>query len=427
LTDPNFPFLMRAYAEAERRAQQFISSRNRGEDPPQDNLVPKNGTRLSAMNDEFIRYKSPLVGPKPVSMAISIWNRFIAFNGDTLLDEVTSNDIYRFFEAQLFTAEKKWSQVYVDGHAKRALKEIFALARTKSLMTSDNPVAKVEMMPRLSENERKQRLKPRYAFSSEQINGLFSSEWYQPQSTQFRGKLGSDLAVRYFGPLIGLLHGTRVREFLQLITSDILEADGVLCFKFRTELDKLDEGDTREAKARKGKPNVRADLPNRSVKTVSVLRTIPVHPKLIELGFEDYVAARRKAGGRNVPLFESSVPEPGGTSPMWGRAFEQAFLRYVRDKLAFGAGYGSHSFRHQFEDRIRNSQARGGVWPAGLAQLLSGRQLPRDADRAFFREIGSEQGYGNGYQPSAALPFMERLIFDDIEFPIPFEKWLKQK
>lgn len=109
---------------------------------------------------------------------------------------------------------------------------------------------------------------------------------------------------------------------------------------------------------------------------------------------------------------------------MWGRAFEQSFLRYVRDTLGFGKGFGSHSFRHLFEDRIRQAQAVA-VWPAGISQVLSGRQLTRDKDREFFRELGSEQEYGNGYQPAALLPYLERLNFDDMSFPAEFLHWAK--
>ncbi|WP_425252151.1 hypothetical protein ACPJXG_20300 [Janthinobacterium sp. NFX145] len=426
LTDPQFPALIRSFAEAERTAQKFISARNQGDAPVDPIVVQVAGTRLSDMNDEFIEYKSKTVGPKPISMAISIWNNFIAFNGDVALDKVTSNDVFRFFEFQLFSAPKKWSQGYVDGHAKRALKEMFALARTKALMTSDNPVIKLEMMPQLSDAERKKRQNPRFAFSGEQINTLFSSDWYAPNTTQFRGKLGVDLAARYFGPLIGLLHGARVREFLQLMTSDIFFVDGVLCFKFQIEMPNENRQVEHDGlgKSVSGMDDTR--LPKRSLKNPSVFRTIPVHPKLIELGFSKYVEGRRQSKGIEVPLFESSVPRPGGKSPMWGRAFEQSFLRFVRDKLAFGSGFGPHSFRHQFEDRIRDSQARRGVWPAGLSQLLSGRQLLRDRDRDFFREVGSEQAYGNGYQPAAALPFLEKLIFDDVNFPVDFYLWKKQ-
>lgn len=423
-TDPMFPDLIRAFAQSEKRAHEFIAARNNGEQPAEQSMVPQAGTCLSSMNDEFIAYKSKLVGPKPLSMAISIWNKFIDFKGDVLLDEVTSNDVYKFFEYKLFSAPEKWSQKYVDGHVKRALSQMFSLARTKALMKGDNPVGKVELMPKLAEAERKKRENPRFPFSRAQINTLFQSEWYAPHSRQFRGKLGSDLAARYFGPLIGLLHGMRVREFLQLMTSDIVSVDGVLCFKFQVEIPGDDNQAEQPMLAKAGQVKAAIALPGRSVKNDNVLRTIPVHPKLIELGFLQYIEQRVQSSGAQVPLFASSVPTPGGKTPMWGRAFEQSFLRYVRDTLGFGKGFGSHSFRHLFEDRIRQAQAVA-VWPAGISQVLSGRQLTRDKDREFFRELGSEQEYGNGYQPAALLPYLERLNFDDMSFPAEFLHWAK--
>lgn len=427
--DPQFLDLVHAFAKSEIRAQQFIAARNRGDAPDDGGILQRVGTCLSAMNAEYVEFKSKTVGPKPVSMAISIWNRFIAFKGDVFLDDVTSNDIYQFFESRLFTDKDPWSQKYVDGHAKRSLKEIFALARTRSFMSADNPMSKLEMTPKLSAEEAKKRTNPRFAFSSEQINTLLSSEWYIPDSTQFRGKLKTDLAVRYFGPLIGLLHGTRVREFLQLMTNDVSMADGILCFKFQIIINTDDEIEQVEsASAKKAKTRSKSGeliLPKRTLKNESVIRTIPVHPKLIALGFDEYVEERRRQAGNAAPLFESSVPTPGGKTPMWGRAYEQSFLRYVRDTLEFGSGFGSHSFRHQFEDRIRHAQGTLKSWPAGMAQLLSGRQLPRDADRDIFRDIGSERDYGNGYRPSAALPYINTLNFDDIRFPESFLKWSK--
>ncbi len=422
-SDPQFPLLVRAFAKAERSAQQFIAARNRGDEPDEVTVAGPIGTRLSEMNAYFIEHKSTSVGPKPVSMAVSIWNRFIAFKGDVFLNDVSSNDIFEFFRARLFTDADPWTQGYVDGHVKRALRDFFALARTKSFMSEENPVMKLEMTPKLGEKERKSRLKPRYPFTSDKVNILFASEWYKPDSTQFTGKLRDDLAARYFGPLIGELHGSRVREFLQLMTGDILKIDGVLCFKFQIELP-VDDGEAPESVQPESGGDV--DLPARNLKNASVLRTIPVHPKLIELGFADFVAERSKLLGQAVPLFESSVPNPGGKSPMWGRAFEQSFLRYVRDTLGFGSGYAYHSFRHQFEDRIRDSQAVGGVWPAGLGQFLSGRKLSRDADKALFRDVGSEAEYGYGYRPSSVLPYLEKLDFQDIQFPKPFHEWLLQ-
>ena len=105
-----------------------------------------------------------------------------------------------------------------------------------------------------------------------------------------------------------------------------------------------------------------------------------------------------KSRGTKSPCFPSALPDGDSELPMWGRSFEESFLRYVRDKLAFGNGYGSHSFRHTLEDCLRNIQLVE-VWPAGLGQLYSGRAAPSDKDKDYFRELGSEKYYGKGFDP----------------------------
>lgn len=425
VTDPMFPQLVRAFAKVEQQAQVLVAARNRGDEVAVSLAMPRDGEQLSAVTDKYIAWKAPTVhGSKPVSMAVSIWKKFIEFKGDAYFDDVTSGDIYDFLEAGLSATRKPWSQGYVDGHVKRCLKEIFSYARTKKYMTAPNPVIELEITPQLSLEEKVDRQKPRYPFSTSQLNVLFSSQWYVVNTKALRGKIREDLAARYFAPLIGLFHGSRVREYLQLTTSDIVVDDEVNCFKFQVEItQRSQKGDDNSSSTATTVPQ---ELPRRSVKTSTVLRTIPIHPKLIELGLLDYVAARRAELGGEGPLFASSVPEPGGRAPMWGRAFEQAFLRFVRDKLGFGSGFGSHSFRHQFEDRLRSAQAVAKSWPAGLAQFLSGRLLPRDADRDFFRITGSEQNYGNGYGPKDVLPYLEHVDFSDIKLPQNFKSWCER-
>lgn len=418
VTAPLFPQLVRAFARVEQRAQQLIVARNRGEEvdvPVPEPIVV--GERLSAIVKPYVEYKRPTVnGPKPVSMAVSIWEKFIEFKGDVAFDDVTSDDIYNFIDARLNVNAKPrpWSQGYVDGHVKRCLKEIFSFARTKKFMSAANPVTELEITPKISLDEKAKRQKPRYPFSVGQLNVLLTSEWYKVETKELRGKARDDLAVRYFAPLIGLFHGSRVREYLQLMTNDIVVVGGADCFKFQVEM--VQSASDKEKQQ---------DLPRRSLKKPTVSRTIPIHPQLIELGFLDYVEERRAELGGIGPLFAWSVPEPGGKTPMWGRAFEQAFLRFVRDNLGFGSGYGSHSFRHLFEDQQRSAQAVAKDWPAGLAQFVSGRLLPRDADRDFFRMTGSEQGYGNGYGPKDVLPYLAQVDFLDVTLPVKFSDWRK--
>lgn len=422
-TDPLFPSLVRQFAEVEKKAQQFIAGRNAGDSPEVTAVLPREGTYLSEMTEIFFQHKSQTVGRKPVSTAVSIWKRFIEFKGDVFLDDVNSNDIYNFFEFKLFNAEEKWSQQYVDGHVKRALKNVFALARSKSLMTVNNPVLSLEVAPKLSQKQKKARSKPRFPLTTNFINALLTSQWYNPTSRSFRGKMKTDLGVRYFGPLIGILHGPRIREPLQLMTNDIIYCDGVLCFKFTVEFED-DDSDTNPPSGSEGS-NSTMDLPDRSLKNESTHRTIPIHPKLIELGFAEYWEKLKSISFEPRPLFPSSVPEMGGINPIWGRAYEQALLRHMKDDLKFPEGYSSHGFRHQFEDRIRAAQVKK-IWPAGVSQLLSGRRLPRDKDRDVFREMGSEQDYGEGYLPSAVLPYLEELVFSDIIFPEKFQNWLSK-
>ena len=334
VTDSQFPLLVRAYANAERDAQKYVYARNMGEEPQIKDVELLVGTTLSAMTAQYSNHKSKNVGQKTLSKNISIWERLVKFRGDAFLDDVTSGDIYRFFEDRLYSADKPWSQGYVDGHAKRALTEIFKLARTLNLMTGVNPASALEMVPKLSDKERKSRLRPRYAFSSEKLNILFSSQWYDPDSRLFRGKLAKDLAVRYFAPLIGLLHGTRVRESLQLVTNDLVDEGGLLCVKFQIELDSDEHDDQTSTPKKLQSQSKDVKFPTRTLKNESAFRTIPVHPKLLELGFKEYVDSRRDKNGLDVPLFESALPDPGGKTPLWGRAYEQAFLRFVLLEIA---------------------------------------------------------------------------------------------
>lgn len=421
LTDPLFGKLMRAFAAVERRGQDFIAARNEGDEPSIEVTIPSAGVKLSEVAPQYEEYKRKSVDKKTVSKNMSIWSRVVVFLEDKTLDDVTTADIYRFLEDRLFTQDEPWSQGYVDGHGKRALKEIFAYARTLGLMKSPNPVLALETTPKLPKDEVERRKKPRLPLTATRINELFRSDFYIADSDYFKGKLREDFGARYWAPLIALLHGCRVREYMQLVVSDIVTESGLNCFCFRIELDEEEDeedGDGREtARATTARGKASQAFPERKLKSSSVMRTIPIHPKLIELGFLDFVAQRREGGGINAPVFVSALPEPGGKATIWGRAYEQGFGRFTKLKLNWPSGYNTHSFRHQFEDRIRDAQAKNGSWPPGLAQFLSGRKLPRDADLQVSIMLGSERAYGSGYRSEHVVRYLAQLDFSDIVFP----------
>jgi hypothetical protein len=416
-TDPSLPNFVRAFAEVEKTACDSISARNKG-DTTQTPEAPKayGAQTLSSIIEKFREHKAPKVDARYVSTILHAWQLFIDFCGDVTFDTVNSTHIYEFMRSRMSADVKPWSEKHARSLGKRSLQEIFGLARTLGWMSNSNPVDKLEAFPSLSKETEAARMKPRQPFTPTQLNTLLSSLWYDPTESEiFLGKMRTDLGARYWVPLIGTFHGNRVREGVQLVASDFVVLDGVHSVRFRLEFDEQNE-DAADSLVRT----------LRSLKNAATLRTVPVHPTLLELGFAGFVAMRRERDGSNALLFPSSLPNEGGKSPKLGRAYEQAFLRHVRDRLKFGTGFGNHSFRHQLEDRVRDAHARSGVWPDGLSQRYTGRKGIREKDQGIIRQEGSEGLYGSGYTPAAMLPYLKKIDFSDLTLPEPYFDWVKR-
>ena len=136
---------------------------------------------------------------------------------------------------------------------------------------------------------------------------------------------------RFWIPLIALYSGMRLNEICQLDLADVKTVGGVECFSVTTE------------SARGGK--------DKKVKTMSSRRLVPIHTKLIEIGFLNYVADRRRQA--SIKLF----PElPISATGYFSDPFSKWFVRFLikcgaaRDKTSF------HSFRHCFRDAMRNAK-----------------------------------------------------------------------
>jgi integrase len=362
--------------------------------------LKKEPTRLADVAPLYEKHLAS-ASDKTRSTKISIWNRLIEYTSNKLLSAVTSADIYNFIDSRLHAAEKPWSHGYATGKAKAALFEAFALSKTLALIDR-NPVSELEILPKLSAKEEESRRKPRWSYTASQLNELFSSEWYNPDSTKWRGKMKDDLGARYWIPLLCMWHGFRVGEATQLQTHDVNV--NLSLIKIQVDEDQDEVG------------------PERSVKNSATKREIPIHPVLIQFGFLEFVRSilhHYPVG----PLFPAALPELGGKSPKWGRAYEQPFLRFVRDTLQFGNGYGSHSFRHALEDRIREANVEQ-PWPEGLAHAYTGRATTRVQDKSVIREEGSEQYYGGGYSSSAILRYIQKITYPGVTLPLPFKTWL---
>ena len=140
-------------------------------------------------------------------------------------------------------------------------------------------------------------------------------------------------------PLIMLYCGCRQNEACQLFVSDIVEQDGVLCFSF---------AENEETGAR--------------VKNVSSIRTTPIHPVLLQMGFLSYVEQRIKSAGvsdtRKIQLWpECKYDKMNG----YAGAFRRFFERFNRKYITTNPKRTCYSLRHNFIDNLKQSEVSENV------------------------------------------------------------------
>lgn len=116
-------------------------------------------------------------------------------------------------------------------------------------------------------------------FTDEEIKLFFGSDMYRKK--EFK----ENYSWRYWIPIIMLYHGMRLEEAAQLLTKNIILSNGVWCFDIRDELD--EQGRILTITKKRGKQTGE--------------RIVPIHRKVIGIGFLDYVQHQKKKG--SVKLF----------------------------------------------------------------------------------------------------------------------------
>ena len=185
---------------------------------------------------------------------------------------------------------------------------------------------------------RKSRRKP---FKLPELKEIFGS----PVFSEGVRPAGGKGEAAYWIPTIALYTGARVREIAQLRCGDIRDsefADGDGNMRrswFFSIAEDTDEAGLQTA-----------------IKTDASERLVPVHPKLIELGFIDYVQKLSDQKGRVFPLLPVDIY--GNPAAIWGEWFS-GYLRkvcgVVDKRMTF------HSFRHTFKDYARDARIEEGI------------------------------------------------------------------
>lgn len=247
-------------------------------------------------------------------------NRFIKDVGDKPIASIQPSDIHAFAANLIQPAEEKVKPLATS--STRLL-----LARLSSVMAftvdsgllGTNPVTASRIHKRLGSGKPKRRLDDNRGYTWGELVTLFSHAEFQ----QLRNAEGRPGNAVYWIPLIAAYTGGRREELAQLYVEDIHQHEGGPWFI-----------------------RINDDQPDKSVKTDSSRREIPVHPDLIALGLLTLVQDRTP-GTRIFPqLVKVSDGFAGIVSKSW-RPVTQRCGVYQPGRNPL------HAFRHSFKTLAR--------------------------------------------------------------------------
>ncbi len=277
----------------------------------------RNPTLDDVSTDEFVAFSVAFAklpkSQKPEVRALDIHESIRRFADDESVQKVSSVTV--------------WKQMCLLGR-------VFRFAQTLRLI-SENPTQGAIPL--------KGEFNARQTWSHKDIADIFS----RPMFTGFAGpekgyrdKAGNNLVrdVRYWLPILSLWHGTRMEEFGAALASEIVqdEITGIWFLDLRSR--KLDGP--------------------RPVKNAESQRRVPIHSKLIDLGFLKYTSEQRDRGP-DAYLFPG-LPHGNASGESSTHWYSTAWRNWVRKNAALldGSTFDSktkvfHSFRHTWKQRAR--------------------------------------------------------------------------
>ena len=232
------------------------------------------------------------------------------------------------------------------------------------------------------------KVQPGYvALSAVELKTLFE------QHAFLAGAIRADWS--YWIPLLCLYQGLRVSEASQLYTNDVVAVDGVSCLSVINDSSDDDDGPP----ARSSANHARSAEDFRRLKNPSSRRIVPIHPKLIELGFLDFVRRVTDISPRAWHLFYGLKWEP---KSMFGRKPSE----YMRDLLK-EAGIAErrrkvpHSLRSNFKQAVERT-----LLEDNLQKRLLGHSTGNVKDEHY-----NETDLGPAFPSAQVLPFLEKVDF----------------
>lgn len=228
--------------------------------------------------------------------------------------------------------------------------------------TSVDPFHGLKLKDNRAAHEQKNR------YTQEELNILFNPKYFTLDKLR--------KPFMYWTPLVSLFSGARLNEIAQLRVIDIQNENGTPFFEITPDA--------------------------RLLKNVSSKRKIPIHPRLVQLGFLKHVEQQRVAGHERVfPEAYGTVNGPADKISKWYRNYRRN-LRIGELKKDDGQRkLDFHSFRHTFLDALKQD-----LIDQRVINALAGHT---DKDLASSR-------YGKPLSISAMYPHLCK-----IDFELPLE------
>jgi integrase len=194
---------------------------------------------------------------------------------------------------------------------------------------------------------------------------------------------------RFWLPLVCLFMGMRPNEAAQMLTHDLRCTDQGTWY-----LDIVATGDD-DADGHAFAP--------KTLKTATSRRKIPLHPKLIAIGFLKFVENRKKVDPAS--LFPDLTPNQYGNRAWY--ALKRFNETYLPKAIKLEARQSFYSFRHSFRDALRRIHA-----PPDALQALGGWKQGRL----------TSDNYGDATNPNYHVQFAKQIAFPGLDLSTLYPK-----
>lgn len=279
-----------------------------------------------------------------IAQSTATYRMFMECCGDHPVTQYQRRDLTTFYDMlralpALYSKSKQWSGLRLAQIAEQArqsddpkmtmktvkrhfsaLGRLFTWLRRRGEYIGENPAHGFEFPDKGRARDKRQ------MWQGEPLRCLFKSPVWMGCLSAARRSLPGGLIVRdekYWLPILGLFQGNRLEEFAQLLRGDVRREHDIWYFDIN------DEGE-------------------KQLKNQQSKRRVPLHPRVISLGFLDYVEDV-------APTPDSKVfpnLQPGGPDGKLGYTFTKWWTRYRREIGLYKRGLDYHSFRGSVSTKL---------------------------------------------------------------------------